>query len=403
MRGDRLIKVAMMVRGYIPAPKPADMLYAPIDLAVELADGLSIRGHDVDYYGPLGTELKTAHSATLNLRPLASSGKEFQELLGAREQLNHYVPSLWDTYLAEDMFRRAQLGEYDILHFQHPEVALPLARRYRDVPVMYTLHDPVFPWYKELFELYDSPNQHYVSISNNQRRDAPDLNYAATIYDGIDTDEFSFSNEHEDYLLYLGRIVPEKGVKEAIQIAEATNNRLLIIGPVYPAAQGYFDQYIKPYLNDKILYLGYIERDKLRPYYQKAKALLSPIQWEEPFGMTSIEAMACGTPVIAIARGSMPEIIKHEKTGYLVNSVGEMIEAVRKVNKLDRRACREHVKAHFSLKQMIDGYEQAYHEILNQSSSVKRLQRKVVGSVQRSVERTTEVARKHTPRIKKQP
>jgi len=306
MRGDKLIKVAMMVRGYIPAPKPADMLYAPIDLAVELADGLSTRGHNVDYYGPLGTELRIAHSTTLNLRPLASNGKEFQELLSTSEQMNHYVPSLWDTYLAEDMFRRAQLGEYDILHFQHPEVALPLARRYRDVPVMYTLHDPVFPWYKELFELYDSPNQHYVSISNNQRRDAPDLNYATTIYNGIDTDEFSFSNEHEDYLLYLGRIVPEKGVKEAVQIAEATNNRLLIIGPVYPSAQGYFDQYIKPYLNDKVLYLGYIERDKLRPYYQKAKALLSPIQWEDPFGMTSIEAMACGTPVIAIARGSMP-------------------------------------------------------------------------------------------------
>ena len=394
MRGDKQLRIAMMVRGYLPSPRPSDMIYAPIDLAVGLAEALAQKGHTVDYFGPLGTELKHATVITQNLRPLATNSSEFQTLLGQNEQLNHYVPSLWDTYLAEEMFRRARAGEYDLLHFGHPEVALALARRYRDIPVVYTVHDPVYTWYKEMFELYQSPNQHYISISNNQRRDAPDLNYAATVYNGIDLDEFPFSSEHEDYLLYMGRITPEKGVKEAVQIAEATNHRLLIIGPTSPANQGYFDQYIKPYLNDKILYLGYIERDKLQPYYQKAKALLAPIQWEEPFGLTSIEAMACGTPVIAIARGSMPEIIKDGKTGYLVDSVGEMIEAVRKVNKLDRRACREHVKMHFSERQMVEDYEAAYHQILSGTSSVKRLSRKVVGTVQRGVKRTTDVARK---------
>jgi len=391
-----------MVRGYLRVPRPSDIIYAPIDLAANIADGLVERGHQVDYYGPAGSELQHANVETMNLRPLVTNNDEFQQLLGQpNEPLNNYLPSLWDNYLAEEMFRRALRGEYDLLHFHHPGVALALARRYRDVPVVYTLHDPVFPWYKELFELYESPNQHYISISDNQRREAPDLNYAATVSNGISTDDFSFSERHEDYLLYTGRIIPEKGVKEAVQIAEATNHRLLIIGPVPPKHQGYFDQYIKPYLNDKVLYLGFIERDKIQPYYQKAKALLMPLQWDEPFGLTSIEAMACGTPVIAIDRGSMPEIIKDGKTGYLVRSVGEMIEAVHKVNKIDRRACREHVKAHFSLKQMIDGYEQTYFDVLSQSSSVKRLQRKVVGSVQRSVERTSEVARKHTPRIKK--
>ena len=403
MRGDKQLKVGMLVRGYLPAPRPTDAIYAPIDLAVELADGLTAKGHQVDYFGPLGTHLDKARAIDLNLRALASTGKEIQELFGNTEQMNHYVPALWDTYMAEEMFRRAQLGEYDLLHFHHPEVALPLARRYRDVPVVYTLHDPIFPWYKEIFELYESPNQHYVSISNNQRRDAPDLNYAATVYNGVDTDEFAFSSEHEDYLLYMGRIVPEKGVKEAVQIAEATNHRLLIIGPVYPASQGYFDQYIKPYLNDKILYLGFIERDKTLPYYQKAKALLAPIQWEEPFGLTSIEAMACGTPVIAISRGATPEIITDGKTGYLVGSVGEMIDAVRKVNKIDRRACRDHVKAHFGLRQMVEGYEAVYQQVVAESSSVKRFQRKVAGKVQRSVERTTKAARLATPRIKKTP
>lgn len=395
MRGEKQLRIATMVRGYLPSPRPSDMIYAPIDLAVGIAEELTKHGHKVDYYGPLGTELDHAHVVTQNLRPLATSGQDFQKMLANGEQLNHYIPSLWDTYLAEEMFQRARLGEYDLLHFHHPEIALPLAHRYHDVPVVYTLHDPVFPWYKEMFELYGSANQHFISISNNQRRDAPDLKYAATVYNGIDLDEFPFSAEHEDYLLYLGRIVPEKGVKEAIQIAEATNHRLLIIGPTTPANQGYFDQYIKPYLNDKILYLGYMERDKIQPYYQKAKALLAPIQWEEPFGLTSIEAMACGTPVITISRGSMPEIIKNGKTGYVVDSVGEMIEAVRKVNKIDRRACREHVKAHFSLRQMVEDYETAYHQIISGTSAVRRLSRKVVGTVQRSVTRTTKAARRH--------
>jgi glycosyltransferase involved in cell wall biosynthesis len=401
MRGEKQLKIAMMVRGYLPAPRPADMIYAPIDLAVATAEGLVAKGHQVDYYGPLGTRMEHANVVDMNLRPLATDNREIQELFHSGEQMNHYLPSFWDTYLAEEMFRRAQLGEYDVLHFHHPEIALPLARRYRDVPVVHTLHDPIFRWYKELFELYDSPNQHYVSISNNQRRDAPDLNYAATVYDGVDTDEFSFSNDHEDYLLYMGRVVPEKGVKEAVQVAEATNHRLLIIGPTYPSSQGYFDQYIKPYLNNKILYLGYIERDKLRPYYQKAKALLAPIQWEEPFGLTSVEAMACGTPVIAIDRGAMQEVIRDGHTGYLVSSVGEMIDAVRRVNKIDRRACRDHVKANFGLRQMVEGYEQVYQQVVSEASSVKRLQRKVVGKVQRSVELTTKVARKAAPRIKK--
>jgi glycosyltransferase involved in cell wall biosynthesis len=399
MRGDKQLKVAMMVRGYLPVPRPSDMIYAPIDLAANIADGLQMRGHKVDYYAPNDSELEHATVRSTNLRPLVRNSEEFQHLLGtANELVNHYVPSLWDTYMAEEMFRRAQLGEYDILHFHHPEVALPLARRYRDVPVVYTLHDPVYAWYKEIFELYQTPNQHFISISHNQRREAPDLNYAATVYNGISTDDFSFSGEHEDYLLFTGRIVPEKGVKEAIQIAEATNQRLLIIGPVPPSSQGYFDQYIKPYLNDKILYLGYIERDKILPYYQKAQALLMPIQWEEPFGLTAVEAMACGTPTIAIARGSMPEIIKDSKTGYLVKSVGEMIEAVHKVNKIERRACREHVKAHFSLKQMVDGYEASYQQILSGRSPGTKIQSVLNKNVRKGIVQTKKSVSKLRPR-----
>jgi hypothetical protein len=134
MRGEKQLKIAMMVRGYLPAPRPADMIYAPIDLAVATAEGLVAKGHQVDYYGPLGTRMEHANVVDMNLRPLATDNREIQELFHSGEQMNHYLPSFWDTYLAEEMFRRAQLGEYDVLHFHHPEIALPLARRYRDVP-----------------------------------------------------------------------------------------------------------------------------------------------------------------------------------------------------------------------------------------------------------------------------
>lgn len=361
------MRIAMLVRGYIPAPRPLDMIYAPIDLAVALAKGLGARGHSVDFFAPLGTEIHAPHVKveTLNLRPLVHNQKETTELFHNSNLLTHYVPALWDDHMACEMFRRASRGHYDVLHFHHPEVALPLAQANPSVPIVHTLHDPVYSWYRELFELYHSPNQHFVSISNNQRRDAPDLSYLATIYNGTNVQEFTFAEKAEDYLLYAGRIVPEKGVKEAIQVARETNSRLLIIGPVYPDSQDYFDQYIKPALNDKILYLGYIEQSHLPKYYQKAKALLTPLQWEEPFGLTSIEAMACGTPVISLHRGAAPELIVHGKTGFIANSIAEMVEAVHNINNIKRRDCRDHVKEHFSVEKMVDGYEAAFEMLLN--------------------------------------
>lgn len=364
------MKIAMMVRGYIPAPRPVDMIYAPIDLAVAIAEGLATKGHTVDFYGPLGTKLNAPNLTvqTRNLRPLVHDQKETSELFRDTDLLTHYVPGTWDRYLSNEMFERASKGEYDLLHFHHPEIALASAKAVPQVPVVYTLHDPVYPWYREMFELFDTPNQHYISISKNQRRDAPDLRYLSTVHNGINIDEFSFSEEAEDYLLFAGRIVPQKGVKEAVQVAKDTGHRLLIIGPVYPDGQDYFDQYIKPHLSDKILYLGYVEREHMAKYYQKAKALLTPVQWEEPFGLTSIEAMACGTPVISLHRGAAPEIIEQGKTGFVVHSIADMCDAVRKLDTIRRKDCRNHVQKNFCSAKMVDSYEAAFARVLQQSS-----------------------------------
>lgn len=363
---DRPMKIAMMVRAFIPAPRPRDMIYAPIDLAVAIAKGLGARGHEVTLFSPLGTEVHGENIAveSMNLRSLVKNQNEFLALLENTEQLGHDVHGLWDRYMTNEMFARANRGEFDLLHFHHPESALSTASRNRKVPTVYTLHDPIFPWYKELFDLYRTPNQHYISISNNQRRDAPDLQYLDTVYNGTNIDLFTFSDKHENYLLYTGRIGVEKGVKEAIQVARASNHRLLIIGPINHGSQGYFDQYIKPELDDQILYLGRIDQDGLPKYYQKAKAVLTPVQWEEPFGLTTIEALACGAPVLSLHRGAAPEIIVNGKNGFVVPSVSEMVEAVAKVDTINRIDCRRHVEQHFSTTQMVDGYEAAFRKLL---------------------------------------
>lgn len=306
---------------------------------------------------------------TLNMRPLVNGAEDFAELQANTDVLLHGIPGLWDRYMSNEIFARAKKGEFDLIHFHHPETALSTACQLPKIPVVYTLHDPIYSYYKEMFELFQSDNQHYTSISNNQRRDAPDLAYVGTVYNGTDVSMFTLEEEKEDYLLYTGRITPQKGIKEAIQVARETDHRLLIIGPYSAADKGYFEQYIKPELDDRILYLGRIDQDRLPKYYQKAKALLTPVQWEEPFGLTTIEAMACGTPVISLNRGAAPEIIVDGKTGFVVNSIHDMVEAVGRLDSIKPRDCRDHVAKNFDITQMVDGYEKIFLELAGMSST----------------------------------
>lgn len=363
------MRIATMVRGYIPAPRPTDLVYAPIDLAVEITERLTRRGHQVDFFGPNGTHLDASAIETLNLRPLAHNVTEFRQLLENPDLMTHYVPGLWDSFLVREMFERAQRGEYDLLHFHHPETALPYVHLYPNVKVVYTLHESLSPLYREVLEMFMSDNQYYVSLSDNQRINAPDLPYVETIYNGVDTKLFEFSAEREDYLLFAGRIVREKGVYEAIKVAQLTDSRLFIIGPTYPDQQDYFDQYIKPHLDDKIVYLGFMPHEDLPRYFQKAKAFLMPIQWEEPFGMTMAESMSSGTPVLAFNRGSASEVVKDGVSGYVVNNIAEMVEALGKVDAIDPKACHDYAVERFSFDKMVDGYEATFKRIIDMELS----------------------------------
>ncbi|MBL8158960.1 glycosyltransferase family 4 protein [Candidatus Saccharibacteria bacterium] len=359
------MKIATIVRGYIPAPRPESMIYAPIDLAVAITEQLVQRGHTVDYYGPIGTHLRASSVVTLNQRARVKDYDEFEAMLGDSEALAHNAPGLWDSIFVREMFERASRGEYDLLHFHHFEMALPFVHQYPDVKVAYTLHDPISPWMREMLETYQTPNQYFISISENQRQSAPDLPYAATVYNGIDLDRFTYSEEaHDEYLLFAGRIVPEKGVKEAIQVAQMTDRQLYIIGRVPPEHQGYFEQHIRPQLNEKILFLGFVAQEQVVRYYQKAKAFMMPVQWEEPFGLAMAEAMACGTPVLALRRGSVPEVVEHGKTGFVVDTLSDMAAAVDRLDTIRPEDCHRHVVERFSAAIMADHYEAVFASII---------------------------------------
>ncbi|MEO5499155.1 MAG: glycosyltransferase family 4 protein, partial [Candidatus Saccharimonadales bacterium] len=342
------MKIAMMVRGFLQTPVPNDIAYSPATVAKSIAEGLTRAGHEVTFFGPEGTNLAVTAIETCSLRPLAKNQQEVDELVGTSDLFQDYLPALYDAKMARKMLQDAKAGQYDCVIFNHFESALALASLFPTVPVVHLLHDFIDEERRNIIEAHMSPNQHFISISDSQRRDAPDLPYIATIYNGIDTDKFEYNEDAEDYLMYSGRITPAKGVKEAVQVAVQSNRRLLIAGSLSKSDYWYFDEYIKPYLNDKILYLGMLDREQMVKYYKMASALLMPIQWQEPFGLSMAEANACGTPVIAFRRGSVPEVILDKKTGFIVDNSAEMIMAINKIDTIKRRACRDHVEKKFT-------------------------------------------------------
>jgi glycosyltransferase involved in cell wall biosynthesis len=188
------------------------------------------------------------------------------------------------------------------------------------------------------------------------------LDYLATVYNGLDTRDFSFYPEAEDYLLYFGRIHHDKGTAEAIEIAQKCNKKLLIAGIIQD--ERYYKEQIEPQLSDQIQYVGHAGPEKRKDLLGKALGLLHPINFAEPFGMSVAEAMLCGTPVIAFNKGSMPELIDDKKTGFLVNSIDEAVEAVNQLEKIDRKYCHDWADKNFSCDKMVDDYFELYKRIL---------------------------------------
>jgi glycosyltransferase involved in cell wall biosynthesis len=252
-------------------------------------------------------------------------------------------------------------SRFDIIHNNYDFLPLTYSSLI-ETPMVTTIHGFSSPRIIPVYKKYNNTN-YYVSISNSDR--SPDLKYIATVYNGINENEFSFNDKPGDYLLFFGRIHPEKGTYESIMIAKAAGMKLIISGLIQD--EKYFEEKVKPFIdNENIIYAGNSGPEKRDELLGGAYALLHPISFEEPFGLSVVESYFCGTPVIAFERGSMPELVLNGKTGFLVAEIDEAVEAVKKIKDLYRKDCRELAENKFTRAKMADEYIRIYNRILSE-------------------------------------
>ncbi|MES2483011.1 MAG: glycosyltransferase family 4 protein [Pseudomonadota bacterium] len=269
---------------------------------------------------------------------------------------------IWHTLMMDQVFERA--AEFDVLHFHTDCLQYPLAAR-SQTPSVTTLHGRLdLP---DLRPLHGRFAAHpLVSISDSQRKPLPSANWCATVHHGLPVNLYQLNLKPRDYFAFVGRLSPEKRVDRAIEIAIACGIPLMIAAKVDPVDQVYFEQHIRPLLgNPLIKYIGEIDDARKNEVVGGARALLFPIDWPEPFGLVMIEAMACGTPVVAYRCGSVPEIMQDGVTGYVVDNQDDAIAAARVIDRLDRRRCREAFERRFTSEKMAARYLRVYQSLID--------------------------------------
>lgn len=244
----------------------------------------------------------------------------------------------------------------DIVH-NHYSWRLVQFADFIDCPMYTTVHDSITSEHEQ-YTFLAHPDENYISISDNQRLALPEINWISTIYNGIQVDTFKVNtSKKRDYFAFLGRTSPEKGLKEICQMIKKTKHKLKIAAKIDSVDREYFEHEIKPLIDGKqIEFIGEVNHEQKTEFLRHAKSLLLWLNWEEPFGLVVIEAMACGTPVIVTKRGSMPEIIVDKKTGFLVESLDQMQHALNHVTDINPQDCRKHVEQNFSARRMAQEY-----------------------------------------------
>jgi glycosyltransferase involved in cell wall biosynthesis len=311
-----------------------------------LTEGLVARGHDVTLFAPGHSVTKARLHATFPL--------------GYRED-----PSMWPWEMYELLnltaaVERAQ--DFDIIHYEAEYYPLSLAfTRLSSAPVSQTLHHA--PDIEELRLWRRYPEAPFIAISREQARLLDGLNVAAVVPHGIDTDTFTFNAAPDDYLLFLGRFTPGKGPVQAIEVAKRTGMRLLLAA----AEEQYYHDAVKPLVDDKqIVYVGEVDFATKVKLFGGARALLYPVQAGEPFGLVLAEAMACGTPVAALDRGAVRELVDDGITGGVFEDIDQMVTGLERVFALDRHRVRQEAVRRFGVMAMVDGYVDAFRAIIAQ-------------------------------------
>jgi len=377
-------------------PVSEDLIRADTYISIPLAEELAKRGHKVSFLTSKDSllslpQLKVDYNALFSVIPV----KEFYEIEDP-ELMVEFTKSFFASILLKCR-ELAQSGQFDIIHIHSNYYLLELSMfdSVKNTPIAVTLHS--HPTSKHAFSSfisqYNLSNTHFVSISNKQREAFP-YSFFDTAYNGVDTSHFSFDQNGGEAMLFSGRLRQIKGIKEALKLSVETGRKLRFVGKTNTDTQ-FVNNEVLPYVSgypQLISHLEQINRSTIPSFYQQGKLTLFPIQWEEPFGLVQIESMACGTPLVAYAQGSVPEVIKDGVTGFIVNASendirGDWIikktgmeglkEAVERIYSLSdveykqmRRDCREHIEKNFSMSCMTDKYEQIYERILKNKSSL---------------------------------
>lgn len=376
---------------YMSPTKYPDMIFAPRDLAVEIADCLVERGHEVVLFATSDIETKAKIiSGSWDLFPGNLRIEKLQGAFPDRVKWGTFfnLRREYEIELTTRAFSYARKN-LDLLHIFHDTYS-----HYFDeltsFPCIYTLHDPLpQEGSLEYWRLHRFERHNYISISNAQRQDSS-LNFIATVYHGLDLSQYHFSVSGSDYLAFAGRVVPEKGVDVALDAAKITKHQIKLAYDHHDEilkSSDYYQSEVKPRLaSSNAQEIGFVTGKDKSDFFSHAKAFLFPIHWEEPFGLVMVEAMACGTPVIAFAQGSVPEVMKDGETGFIINvsdtdrrgnwtikSTGlkGLIEAIKKLDGLSedqykniRIACRRQVEKNFSVEKMVENYEKVYQRVI---------------------------------------
>jgi len=357
------LRVAMIASNVLRIPPtngfvPDGWSGAPEWNVYDVTEGLVKKGLDVTLFASgnskTSAKLESIHPLDCYTDPLIGLGKH----LG------------YEMMLLSQAYRLAQKGKFDIIHSQVPRSGL--FSELVKTPTVTTLHSPLDNDIGGILK-YMKNSQYYVSISDSQREPVPDLNFIATVYHGVDVKRIPWNKQKESYLIYAGRIIPEKGVDLAIEIAKKAGKKLVLVGSPVSEENSFWREKIKPNINQKdIIYEGLKSKDEVFEYLKKATACLMPIQVREPFGLVMIEAMACGTPVIAYSRGSVPEVVKDGETGFVIQETGDkeedleaMVRAVNNIGSISPLACRKHVEENFSIESEVNGYLSVYESLVN--------------------------------------
>lgn len=337
------MKIAMMAPLWKEVPPTK---YGGSELVVSLlTESLVELGHEVTLFACGGSQTRAKLVEILD-QPMFDA-------IGGKFVFDAIEP--YDLVAIKRVFAAANKGEFDIIH-NHMGMHVPLFSSFTSVPVVTTNHSSVAPDFPVLQQ--ETRQENYVSISNAQRSLAPNLNYVATVYHGIATEQYQLNETPEDYLAYLATMWNEKGVDRAIEIAKRTGSKLVMAGDI--RRQEDFDAIKDEIDGVNIQYLGEIDVKQKTALLSNAKALLFPIRWAEAFGLVVPESLACGTPVIAYPEGAMPELIDQNITGRLVSSIDEACRAVNEIGDISRRECRKQAVEKFDRMVMAENYLKVY-------------------------------------------